>query len=141
MTKPKVKPIVAKIGGGWKRPFNNPIPLPRGRQLVTLKDAANYIVKLPKAEHGMADRDADIALGGRTERANDVYPYRNDASASPQRRAGIQSGSQRAALGETKIEEGRMTQSILNIVNTLGLADIWRRREGGWSLWIERSCF
>jgi hypothetical protein len=25
--------------------------LPRGRQLVTLEDAGNYITKLPKAEH------------------------------------------------------------------------------------------
>jgi hypothetical protein len=29
----------------------DPIPLPRGRQLVTLKDAGNYITKLPRAEH------------------------------------------------------------------------------------------
>jgi hypothetical protein len=36
---------------GWKRPFGDPIPLPRGRQLVTLKDAGTYITKLPKAEH------------------------------------------------------------------------------------------
>jgi hypothetical protein len=36
---------------GWKRPFDEPIPLPRGRQLVTLKDAGTYITKLPKAEH------------------------------------------------------------------------------------------
>ena len=36
---------------GWKRPFEDPIPLPRGRQLVTLGDAGNYIIKLPKAEH------------------------------------------------------------------------------------------
>ena len=36
---------------GWKRPFNDPIPLPRGRLLVTLEDAGNYITKLPKAEH------------------------------------------------------------------------------------------
>jgi hypothetical protein len=28
---------------GWKREFEDPIPLPRGRQLVTLKDAADYI--------------------------------------------------------------------------------------------------
>jgi hypothetical protein len=27
-------------GRGWKRPFDDPIPLPRGRQLVTLEDAA-----------------------------------------------------------------------------------------------------
>ena len=36
---------------GWKRRFDQPIPLPRGRQLVTLQDAGNYITKLPKAEH------------------------------------------------------------------------------------------
>ena len=28
-----------------------PIELPKGKQLVTLRDAANYIMKLPKAEH------------------------------------------------------------------------------------------
>jgi hypothetical protein len=38
-------------GRGWKRPFEDPIPLPRGRKLVTLQDAGNYITKLPKAEH------------------------------------------------------------------------------------------
>jgi hypothetical protein len=36
---------------GWKRLFDDPIPLPRGRQLVTLEDAGNYITKLPMAEH------------------------------------------------------------------------------------------
>src|SRR5712664_2635190 len=35
---------------GWKRPFDAPVPLLRGRQLVTLKDAANYIQKLPLAK-------------------------------------------------------------------------------------------
>jgi hypothetical protein len=35
---------------GWSREFEDPIPLPRGRQLVTLQDAADYILKLPKAE-------------------------------------------------------------------------------------------
>jgi hypothetical protein len=33
---------------GWSREFDEPIPLPRGRALVTLKDAGNYITKLPK---------------------------------------------------------------------------------------------
>jgi hypothetical protein len=40
-----------KSDRGWKRRFEDPIPLPRGRQLVTLEDAGNYITKLPKAEH------------------------------------------------------------------------------------------
>ena len=35
---------------GWQRRFDDPIFLQDGRQLVTLKDAARYIQKLPKAE-------------------------------------------------------------------------------------------
>jgi len=34
------------------------IPLPRGRQLVTLEDAGRYITKLPKAEHEAAEWQA-----------------------------------------------------------------------------------
>ena len=36
---------------GWHRPFDNPITLPDGHVLGTLRDAALYITKLPKAEH------------------------------------------------------------------------------------------
>jgi hypothetical protein len=34
----------------WSRPFDKPIQLPQGKKLVTLKDAAAYILKLPKSE-------------------------------------------------------------------------------------------
>src|SRR5467141_5040356 len=57
---------VARCGGlmklpqGWKRPFDDPIPLPRGRQLVTLKDATNYIQKLPKAEQDLDEWQAAV---------------------------------------------------------------------------------
>jgi hypothetical protein len=44
----------------WKRPFDDPIPLPRGRQLVTLGDAARYIQKLPKAEQQLAEWQAAV---------------------------------------------------------------------------------
>jgi hypothetical protein len=40
------------MDSSWERPFDDPIPLPRGRKLVTLGDAGDYITKLPKA--GMA---------------------------------------------------------------------------------------
>jgi hypothetical protein len=43
---------------GWQRRFDDPIPLPRSRQLVTLRDAGNYITKLPKAEHGAPEWQA-----------------------------------------------------------------------------------
>ena len=36
---------------GWQRRFDDPIPLPRGRQLVTPEYAGTYFTKLPKAEH------------------------------------------------------------------------------------------
>jgi hypothetical protein len=35
----------------WSTPFEDPIPLPKGKPIVTLKDAAGYIKRLPKAEH------------------------------------------------------------------------------------------
>jgi hypothetical protein len=45
---------------GWKRPFDDPIPLPRGRHLVTLADAAKYIQKLPKAEQQLPEWQAAV---------------------------------------------------------------------------------
>jgi hypothetical protein len=35
---------------GWSAKFTDPSPLPKGKPLVTLRDAANYITKLPKGE-------------------------------------------------------------------------------------------
>jgi hypothetical protein len=39
---------------GWRR-FEDPIPLPRGRQLVMVQDAAGFIMKLPKAEQKLEE--------------------------------------------------------------------------------------
>jgi hypothetical protein len=35
----------------WDQKFFDPIILPNGKPLKTLRDAAQYITKLPKAEH------------------------------------------------------------------------------------------
>ena len=58
---------------GWQRRFEDRIPLPRGRQLITLEDAGRYITKLPKAEHEAAEWQAAMealilvaTLGGPT---------------------------------------------------------------------------
>jgi hypothetical protein len=45
----------------WSRAFEDPIPLPRGRELVTLKDAAAYIIKLPKAEQDLPEWQTAVA--------------------------------------------------------------------------------
>ena len=34
----------------WDRPFDQPVPLPNGAPAKTLRDAADYIKKLPKSE-------------------------------------------------------------------------------------------
>ena len=36
---------------GWHLTFDDPIPLPDGGELRTLRDAATYITKLAKREH------------------------------------------------------------------------------------------
>jgi hypothetical protein len=45
---------------GWSREFEDPIDLPRGRQLVTVEDAPNYIMKLPKAEQQLHEWQATV---------------------------------------------------------------------------------
>jgi hypothetical protein len=73
----------------WQRPFDDPIPLPRGRELLTLKDAANYIMKLQaaqgRAEHcRMAGRDRGADHGGRRSRASDARTDWNATGVEPQ---------------------------------------------------------
>jgi hypothetical protein len=48
------------MASGWKRPFDDPIPLPNRRQIVTLKDAAEYIQKLPKGEQLLDEWQAAV---------------------------------------------------------------------------------
>ena len=43
---------------GWDQAFSGPIILPGGRKLATLRDAAQYVTKLPKAEHDAAEWQA-----------------------------------------------------------------------------------
>jgi len=43
---------------GWERSFDEPIALPGGRKLHTLRDASDYITKLPKAAHSAPERQA-----------------------------------------------------------------------------------
>jgi hypothetical protein len=45
---------------GWKRRSDEPIPTPKGKPLVTLRDAATYITALPKKEADTAEWQAAI---------------------------------------------------------------------------------
>ena len=46
---------------GWDRTFDDPIPIPDGRELRTLRDAGNYIAELPKAEHDAPEWETAIS--------------------------------------------------------------------------------
>ena len=48
-----------KADRGWNRAFEDPIPLARGRQLVTLQDVASYVMKLPKVEQNIRGSDQE----------------------------------------------------------------------------------
>jgi hypothetical protein len=36
---------------GWSHRFNDPIPLPGGGEISTLREAGDYIIALPEREH------------------------------------------------------------------------------------------
>jgi hypothetical protein len=42
----------------WDQEFFDPIVLPNGKKLITLRDAAEYITELPKAEHDIPEWQA-----------------------------------------------------------------------------------
>jgi hypothetical protein len=44
----------------WTREFDDPIPVSKGRQLVTLREAAVYIQKLPEAEQLLEEWQAAV---------------------------------------------------------------------------------
>jgi len=46
----------------WSREFEDPIPLPNGKKLVTLRDAADYIMSLPKSESNLPEWQAAIEV-------------------------------------------------------------------------------
>jgi hypothetical protein len=45
----------------WSRKFDDPILLSDGGWLVTLKDAADYVMKLPKAEQDLDEWQTAVA--------------------------------------------------------------------------------
>jgi hypothetical protein len=47
-------------GRHWDQKFFDPIILPNGKALVTLRDAAHYITKLPKREHDAKEWQAAL---------------------------------------------------------------------------------
>jgi hypothetical protein len=69
---------------GWQRAFEHPIVLANGRELITLRDAATFITKLPKREHDAPELQAAMeALMLVAERGGPDHarPHRHHARA------------------------------------------------------------
>jgi hypothetical protein len=114
----------------WSRKFDEPIPLPKGRHLTTLKDAGTYITKLPKAEYEAAEWQAamEALIPGRYAwRPRDDGADRHHASVEPARRSRVQPRSQRDALGKAETEEGCMTESKDALRSMVGMGHKARR--------------
>jgi hypothetical protein len=47
---------------GWQREFEDPIILPNGKKLVSLRDAADYITSLPKKESDLPEWQTAIEV-------------------------------------------------------------------------------
>jgi len=75
----------------WDKRFVDPIAVPGRKPLVTLRDAAQYITKLPKAEHDAEEWQAAMeAIAGRgIGRATDVRAHRHHEGIEPPRRARV----------------------------------------------------
>lgn len=56
----------------WDRPFDQPVPLPTGAPARTLRDAASFIRKLPKAEQD--EREWQTAVQILIDAAEDRAP-------------------------------------------------------------------
>jgi hypothetical protein len=89
--------------------FDDPIPLPGGRQFVTLEDAGNHITKLPKARAFRA-RMAGCDAGLDARRARRAYRARQERrhrGAAPARRPRVQVRSEEPHWGERKLKRDR----------------------------------
>jgi hypothetical protein len=64
----------------WSRRFIDAIALPGGRKLLTLKDAADITIALPKREHDLKPPPTAMKLG---HCENQKRPLRSEAGQRP----------------------------------------------------------
>jgi hypothetical protein len=103
-------------GKGWQGEFEDPIPLPGQRKLVTLRDAADYITSLPKKESDLPEWQTAIEVLMPVSRSGPtmIGADRGHEGAQPSRRAGAQSRAQGYPLGETEAETRRVSPRPAN---------------------------
>ena len=60
-----------KRQAGWEKRFQDPVPLPEGGELRTLREAGQYIEKLPKKTHDTPEWRTAIRILLATAEGND----------------------------------------------------------------------
>lgn len=60
---------------GWRRSFEDPVPLPDGGKLVTLRDAGEYIAAMPPSEQALPEWQtaAEVLLMAAEDRGPLMY--------------------------------------------------------------------
>ena len=92
----------------WSTPFEDPIVLPDGRQLLTLKDAADYITKLPKKESDLPEWQTAIEVLLLFSRGGPTMMARIGVMKALNRHVERVFNPDRDTLGQAQAEERRM---------------------------------
>jgi hypothetical protein len=104
---------------GWSREFDDPIVLPEGEKLRTLRDAATYVTGLPKKEAAlpeMAGRDRGAHTRRRSRRPNDVRSHWYDETLLT-RRAPVRFLTQGKASRQTQTRARSMKQEAVEVAD------------------------
>jgi hypothetical protein len=97
----------------WSTPFEDPIILPDGRQLLTLKDAADYINKLPKQESDLPEWQTAIEALMLCSRGGPTMMARIGVMKALNRHVErVFNPDRKETLGEAEAQEGPMTVLI-----------------------------
>jgi len=113
--------------GGWSTRFDEPIVLPDGTMLTTLRDAIRYLARtVPKAERpskGQHRRRSPHPI--RRAELSPVLRASSDAAGDlPERRPRVQPGSQGTPLGSAEAKAGSVaTIPACETLDVIGLVD------------------
>ena len=86
----------------WFKRFSDPIVLPDGRELLTLRDAAEYITLTESRARcrRLASRDGNAVAGRRARRAGNAGADRDDESVEPARHESDTNTAAKAGQGQ-----------------------------------------
>src|SRR5258705_7323429 len=99
---------------GWQRKFEDPIPLPNGKKLVTLRDAADYITSLPKKESDLPEWQTAIEVQMLVSRSGPTMMARIGVMRALNRHVeGCSISSAKIPIGETEAEAGSVISPLV----------------------------